>query len=98
MKIDSLATTGTSATPETRPRPKPATQPTSTEAADVKISEFSSRLHAIEGTAGHSMAVDSTRVAEIKQAISEGRFSINTGAIADRLIGSARELLLKQKS
>ncbi|MDR2787789.1 MAG: flagellar biosynthesis anti-sigma factor FlgM [Candidatus Accumulibacter sp.] len=36
---------------------------------------------------------DAGRVAEIKQAISEGRFSIDASAIADRLIVSARELL-----
>lgn len=98
MKIDSLASTGTSATTEARPRPKPAAQQNPGQAADVKISEFSSRLQAMEGSAGQDPAVNAARVAEIKQAITEGRFTINTGAIADRLIGSARELLLKQKS
>jgi negative regulator of flagellin synthesis FlgM len=98
VKIDSLASTGTSApTTENRPRPKPAAQPAAGEAAEVKISEFSSRLQAIEGGAGQDSTVNAARVAEIKQAITDGRFTINTGAIADRLIGSARELLLKQK-
>ncbi len=40
---------------------------------------------------------DAGRVSEIKQAISEGRFTINTGAIADRLIASARELVDSQR-
>lgn len=40
-----------------------------------------------------SPVVDVAKVAEIKQAISEGRFQINAGVVADRLIASARELL-----
>lgn len=41
--------------------------------------------------------VDSARVAEIKQAIADGRFSINTDAIADRLIDTARDLINSQR-
>lgn len=41
--------------------------------------------------------VDKAKVQEIKQAIAEGRFSINPEAIADRLIDSARELLAGQR-
>lgn len=37
--------------------------------------------------------VNSTRVQEIKEAISEGRFKVNADAIADRLIESARDLI-----
>lgn len=37
--------------------------------------------------------VNSAKIQEIKQAISEGRFQINSEAIADRLIESARDLL-----
>ncbi|BBE51493.1 Anti-sigma-28 factor, FlgM [Ferriphaselus amnicola] len=37
--------------------------------------------------------VDVAKVAEIRQAISEGRFQINSGVVADRLIATARELL-----
>jgi negative regulator of flagellin synthesis FlgM len=41
--------------------------------------------------------VNAARVAEIRQAIAEGRFAIDPGAIADRLINSARELLQGQR-
>lgn len=41
--------------------------------------------------------VNSARVAEIKEAITQGRFTINTGAIADRLIDTARELINSQR-
>ncbi len=40
-----------------------------------------------------NQSFDAVRVSQIKQAISEGRFTINTGAIAERLITSARELV-----
>lgn len=40
---------------------------------------------------------DSARVQEIKQAIAEGRFSINAGNIADRLIDTARDLVRSQR-
>ncbi len=41
---------------------------------------------------------DTARVAEIRQAISEGRYQVNTGKIADGLIDSVRDLLGKQAS
>lgn len=40
---------------------------------------------------------DAGRVSEIKQAIADGRFTINAGAIADRLIASAKELVDSQR-
>ena len=41
--------------------------------------------------------LDAGRVAEIRQAIADGRFTINAGAIADRLIASAKELVDAQQ-
>jgi len=38
-------------------------------------------------------AFDAAKVEQIKQAIAEGRFTINADAIADRLIASAKELI-----
>lgn len=40
---------------------------------------------------------DSQRVAEIRQAIAEGRFQIDAGKIADGLIQSVRDLLAKDR-
>ncbi|OGT04046.1 MAG: flagellar biosynthesis anti-sigma factor FlgM [Gallionellales bacterium RBG_16_57_15] len=37
--------------------------------------------------------VDTGKVAEIKHAISEGRFKVNSGAVADRLLETVRELI-----
>ena len=63
-----------------------ATAPTSN---DVQLSALAAQLSASDD----QQAFDAVRVSEIKQAISEGRFTLNTGAIAERLIASARELV-----
>ena len=65
------------------------TRASSKDSEDVRLSSVASQLAASESEA----PFDAGRVAEIKQAIAEGRFSINPGAIADRLIASAKELL-----
>ena len=55
----------------------------------VDLSPLSTQLSSHDG----EYAFDAGRVSEIKQAIREGRFSINAEAIADRLISSAKELI-----
>ena len=56
---------------------------------DVRLSSLATELVASDD----QQSFDAGRVAEIKQAIADGRFTINAGAIADRLIASARELV-----
>ena len=56
---------------------------------EVQLSSIATQLQAPDD----EYAFDAARVAEIKQAIAEGRFTINAGAIADRLIASAKELM-----
>lgn len=56
---------------------------------DVRLSALAGELQAGDAPP----PIDSARVAEIKQAIAEGRFTINAGAIADRLLDTARELV-----
>lgn len=89
MKIDSSPKPiGTGNASSSRPRPS-AGSPRSDSAAEVKLSPASTELAA----SGSGAPVDSARIAEIKQAISEGRFTINAEAIADGLIETARDLL-----
>lgn len=71
--------------------------PQASSGSDVKISGFSSQIQALESQQGNSGPVDGSKVAAIKQAIAEGRFSINPGAIADSLISSAQELLQNKR-
>jgi negative regulator of flagellin synthesis FlgM len=59
----------------------------------VQLSPLSSQLQAIEGSMADTPVVDSARVAEIKQAIAEGRFKVNPDVVADHLLQTARELL-----
>lgn len=66
----------------------------------VRISELSRELHAFDASsvnADDKDVVDSERVSEIRQAISEGRFKVNPEKVADNLIASVRELLVNQK-
>ena len=65
----------------------------STDSATVNITPVASQLNAIENQLKTAPAVDTERVAEIRQAIKEGRFSINPEAIADKLVASVKELL-----
>lgn len=60
---------------------------------EVRLSALSAQL----GIADEQHSFDAARVAEIKQAISEGRFAINANTIADRLIASAKELVDSQR-
>lgn len=86
MKIDSAyKPTTPGATP--RAAAPLATPKTGTQEA-VSLSQLAGSLQA-----GEKPPVNTARIQEIKQAISEGRFKINPEAIADRLIESARDLL-----
>jgi negative regulator of flagellin synthesis FlgM len=63
---------------------------TSSAASDsVQLSGLSVQLRSSDD----EQSFDAARVSEIKQAISDGRFTINASAIADRLIASAKELV-----
>lgn len=64
-----------------------------TDSATVNINPLASQLQALEAKLGQEPAVDSQRVAEIREAIREGRFSVNPEAIADKLVASVKELL-----
>lgn len=65
-------------------------------AAQVDISSLSSRLQKIEATLANVPVADANRVAELKQAISEGRFRVDAGKVADGLIHSVRQMLAAQ--
>lgn len=74
------------------PRPSPP-QATSASAQDeVSLSSLAGSLQSNE-----QAPVNSARIQEIKQAISQGRFKINPEAIADRLIETARDLVNSQR-
>lgn len=59
----------------------------------VHLGATSAQLRSIESSIASAPTVNAAKVAEIKQAISEGRFQVNSSVVADRLIASARELV-----
>lgn len=86
MKIDSsYKPVSASLTPKTA-TPQPAS--TTSDGEAVSLSSLAGTLQGNE-----KPPINSARIQEIKQAIAEGRFTINPEAIADRLIASARDLV-----
>lgn len=68
----------------------PAPQQGST---SVSLGSTATQLRSMESSMTGSPAIDSAKVAEIKQAISEGRFKVNSEVVADRLIQTVRDLI-----
>ena len=86
MKIDStFKPISTSVTPKASP---PAPTASAEDGEAVSLSPLAGSLQSNE-----QPPINAARIQEIKQAISEGRFTINAGAIADSLIASARDLV-----
>lgn len=98
MKIDSPGKAiAPSSTADIRPR-TPAS-PSRAEAGStdkVELSSLSSSLQKAESTLADSPVIDRQRVDEIRQAITEGRFKVDAGRIADGLLSSVRDLLASQ--
>ena len=74
--------------------PTPA-QPAPAEAsAQVELSPAASAL----SNASEDPSFDSAKVEALAQAIKDGKFTVNHGAIADKLIANAQELLGRTNS
>lgn len=73
------------------------TSPTDNSSTSVHLGSTTAQLRSIEGSIASSPLVDTNKVAEIKQAISEGRFKVNSGVVADRLINSVQDLITASK-
>ena len=73
---------------------KAAPRAASSSGDQVDISPLSARLQEISAEMSGAPPVDASRVAEIKQAIAEGRFQVNPERIADGLIESVRQMLV----
>ncbi|MDT3668926.1 MAG: flagellar biosynthesis anti-sigma factor FlgM [Aromatoleum sp.] len=94
MKIEgSVKPVGATPTGETRARSNASTAPVPDAAAKVELSSLSASLIKAEAAMASTPVVDRARVDEIRQAISEGRFTVDAERIADGLIKSVRELL-----
>ncbi|MFA6121535.1 MAG: flagellar biosynthesis anti-sigma factor FlgM [Sideroxydans sp.] len=63
------------------------------ESTSVHLGTTTAQLRSMESAISSAPVVDAKKVAEIKQAISEGRFQVNSGVVADKLITTVRELI-----
>lgn len=63
----------------------------------VHLGSTTAQLRSLESSIASTPLVNNQKVAEIKQAISEGRFQVNSGAVADRLIASVQNLINASK-
>jgi negative regulator of flagellin synthesis FlgM len=72
--------------------------PGASSGARVQLSALSSQLQAIESHMADTPVVDGARVAEIRQAIAEGRFKVNADVVAENLLQTARELLRARRA
>jgi negative regulator of flagellin synthesis FlgM len=66
--------------------------------ADVSISGVATKLNSLETQFSSDSAFDAGKVESVKEAIREGRFTVNAEVVADRLIASAQELIAKKSS
>ena len=62
----------------------------------VSLGSTATQLQGMEKSMANAPVVDAAKVAEIKQAIAEGRFQVNTSVVADRLIATVRDLIDNQ--
>ncbi|MBI5438577.1 MAG: flagellar biosynthesis anti-sigma factor FlgM [Nitrosomonadales bacterium] len=67
-----------------------AKQPAGT---NVSLGSTAAHVQSMESSMANTPVVNAAKVAEIRQAISEGRFQVNTSAVADRLIATVRDLI-----
>ncbi|QZA79283.1 flagellar biosynthesis anti-sigma factor FlgM [Deefgea tanakiae] len=61
----------------------------------VIINPLAAKLSNVAGAGKSESTFDADKVAAIRQAISEGRFSVNSEKIADGLLSSVKELLAR---
>jgi negative regulator of flagellin synthesis FlgM len=84
-------TSGKQTAPQGPAAPEPA------HADKVEITSVSAQLQQLEKVLSNQGVVDTARVDAVKQAISQGRFQIDSEVVADKLLTSVRDLLLTQK-
>lgn len=105
MKIDksgkSLPTTGPLGEGQARtPTAKTSgsAQSATPASTNVHLGEAAAQLQSMQSSMAGSPVVDAAKVAEIKQAISEGRFKVDSGVVADRLIQTVKDLIGAHKA
>jgi negative regulator of flagellin synthesis FlgM len=63
----------------------------------VQLSPLSAQLQSIQRGFADTPVIDAARVAELKDAISNGHFKVDADKVADRLLQTVRELIAAHK-
>jgi len=71
----------------------PAPAAPSSSASSVHISDLSARLSGADANLSAGAPFDVNKVEDIKAAITGGKFKVNTGVVADKLIANVQEML-----
>lgn len=98
MKIDkSLQSATAISVSDGKRRIDAAPSPNTKQENNVHLSPSVAKLQNIDSTSAGDSVVNTARVQEIKQAISEGNFRINPEVVADRLLETVKELIQSKK-
>ncbi len=87
-------TTSRNATLRSTGSPTAATADSGT---SVHLGTTTAQLRSLESSIASASVVDLHKVAEIKKAISDGRFQVDAGVVADKLISATQELIAASK-
>ena len=77
---------------------KPAGDTPSAGVTSVHLGANAEQLRSMESGMANTPLVNAAKVAEIRQAISEGRFQVNSSVVADGLIRSVTDLINSHKA
>lgn len=104
--IDSLKPVTSQATELKGNKPEPASPKANSEVSgsttpaqgggSLNISQLSTRLQTLESRLADGESFDALRVSRIKQSIRDGSFTVDAGAVADKLISGAYDLFIKR--
>ncbi len=98
MKIDkSLQSVTTVSVSDGKRRTDISSAPAAEQENNVHLSPNVAKLQNLDNCSANCSIVNSARVEEIKQAISEGNFQINPEVVADRLLETVKELIESKK-
>lgn len=99
MKIDNkagkpLPTTSSGEAGSLRGKSRaPAPVAQQSDSTSVSLGAQTMKLQSMANSMANTPVVDAGKVAEIKQAISEGRFKVDSGVVADHLLETVRDLI-----
>lgn len=88
-----IGETGSRAPAARRSGSSSSANPAAVDGTSVHLGASTATLRSIEGNIANTPLVDVQKVAEIKQAITDGRFQVNSEVVADKLIDTVRELI-----